>query len=103
MIMMKLKSAKGKKFLLCLLAVFIVAASVVTRATIGGVIEQYHIPLSEWTSSMYAIQSAMISFIVWCSLFCWRFLWGSISSAEMSNRNEVLAGWQRHPAGQKRD
>lgn len=46
MIMMKLKSAKGKKFLLCLLAVFIVAASVVTRATIGGVIEQYHIPLS---------------------------------------------------------
>ncbi|EJE8447745.1 DUF2534 family protein, partial [Salmonella enterica] len=54
MIMMKLKSAKGKKFLLCLLAVFIVAASVVTRATIGGVIEQYHIPLSEWTSSMYA-------------------------------------------------
>lgn len=58
MIMMKLKSAKGKKFLLCLLAVFIVAASVVTRATIGGVIEQYHIPLSEWTSSMYAIQSA---------------------------------------------
>lgn len=37
-----------------------VAASVVTRATIGGVIEQYHIPLSEWTSSMYAIQSAMI-------------------------------------------
>lgn len=25
-----------------------------------GVIEQYHIPLSEWTSSMYAIQSAMI-------------------------------------------
>ncbi|EJU4919504.1 DUF2534 family protein [Salmonella enterica] len=60
MIMMKLKSAKGKKFLLCLLAVFIVAASVVTRATIGGVIEQYHIPLSEWTSAMYAIQSAMI-------------------------------------------
>lgn len=60
MIMIKLKSAKGKKFLLCLLAVFIVAASVVTRATIGGVIEQYHIPLSEWTSSMYAIQSAMI-------------------------------------------
>lgn len=51
---------EGEKFLLCLLAVFIVAASVVTRATIGGVIEQYHIPLSEWTSSMYVIQSAMI-------------------------------------------
>ena len=56
----KLKSAKGKKFLFGLLAVFIIAASVVTRATIGGVIEQYNIPLSEWTTSMYVIQSSMI-------------------------------------------
>lgn len=39
---------------------FIIAASVVTRATIGGVIEQYNIPLSEWTTSMYVIQSSMI-------------------------------------------
>ncbi|CAM8005560.1 TPA: DUF2534 family protein [Escherichia coli] len=60
MIMAKLKSAKGKKFLFSLLAVFIIAASVVTRATIGGVIEQYNIPLSEWTTSMYVIQSSMI-------------------------------------------
>ena len=60
MIMAKLKSAKGKKFLLGLLAVLIIAASVVTRATIGGVIEQYNIPLSEWTTSMYVIQSSMI-------------------------------------------
>lgn len=55
MIMAKLKTAKGRKFLLCLLGVFIIAASVVTRATIGGVIEQYDIPLSDWTASMYAI------------------------------------------------
>ncbi len=60
MIMEKLKTAKGKKFLLCLLGVFIIAASVVTRATIGGVIEQYDIPLSDWTTSMYIIQSSMI-------------------------------------------
>ena len=60
MMMEKLKTAKGKKFLLCLLGVFIIAASVVTRATIGGVIEQYDIPLSDWTSSMYIIQSSMI-------------------------------------------
>ncbi|XNM56272.1 DUF2534 family protein [Escherichia coli] len=60
MIMAKLKSAKGKKFLFRLLAVFIIAASVVTRATIGGVIEQYNIPLSEWMTSMYVIQSSMI-------------------------------------------
>ena len=60
MIMEKLKTAKGKKFLLCLLGVFIIAASVVTRATIGGVIEQNDIPLSDWTTSMYVIQSSMI-------------------------------------------
>ncbi|MTH48378.1 DUF2534 family protein [Intestinirhabdus alba] len=60
MIASKLKTAKGKKFLLCLLGVFIVAASVVARATIGGVIEQYNIPLSDWTTSMYIIQSSMI-------------------------------------------
>ena len=60
MIMTKLKSAKGKKFLFGLLAFFIIAASVVTRATIGGVIEQYNIPLSDWTTSMYVIQSSMI-------------------------------------------
>ncbi|MDR1842758.1 MAG: DUF2534 family protein [Citrobacter amalonaticus] len=60
MIMEKLKTAKGKKFLLCLLGVFIIAASVVTRATICGVIEQYDIPLSDWTTSMYVIQSSMI-------------------------------------------
>ncbi|WP_336220252.1 DUF2534 family protein [Citrobacter amalonaticus] len=60
MMMNKLKTAKGKKFLFCLLGVFIIAASVVTRATIGGVIEQYNIPLSDWTTSMYVIQSSMI-------------------------------------------
>ncbi|MES0302848.1 DUF2534 family protein [Citrobacter sedlakii] len=60
MIMRKLKTARGKKFLLCLLGVFIIAATVVTRATIGGVIEQYDIPLTDWTTSMYVIQSSMI-------------------------------------------
>ena len=38
MIWTTLKTAKGKKFLLCLLGVFVIAASIVTRATIGGVI-----------------------------------------------------------------
>ncbi len=75
MIMAKLKSAKGKKFLFGLLAVFIIAASVVTRATIGGVIEQYNIPLSEWTTSMYVIQSSMILFIAWSLLCCWQSRW----------------------------
>ncbi len=40
--------------------VFIIAASVMTRATIGGVIWQYNIELKDWTLSMFIIQSAMI-------------------------------------------
>lgn len=60
MIMAKLKLAKGKKFFFGLLAVFIIAALVVTCATIGGVIEQYNILLFEWTTLMYVIQLLMI-------------------------------------------
>jgi hypothetical protein len=58
MVRAKLKTPEGRKFLLALLVVFMIAAGV-GRATIVGVIEQYNIPLSEWTTSMY-VQSAMI-------------------------------------------
>ncbi|STI86366.1 inner membrane protein [Escherichia coli] len=61
MIMAKLKSAKGKKFLFGFVGGFhYCGRRLWTRATIGGVIEQYNIPLSEWTTSMYVIQSSMI-------------------------------------------
>jgi hypothetical protein len=42
----KLKTPEGRKFLLALLVVFMIAAACVGRATIVGVIEQYNIPLS---------------------------------------------------------
>lgn len=60
MIMAKLKSAKGRNFSLVCWRFSLLRLPVVTRATIGGVIEQYNIPLSEWTTSMYVIQSSMI-------------------------------------------
>ncbi len=60
MIRAKLKTPEGRKFLLALLVVFMIAAACVGRATIVGVIEQYNIPLSAWTTSMYVLQSAMI-------------------------------------------
>ncbi len=78
--------SERKKFLFGLLAVFIIAASVVTRATIGGVIEQYNIPLSEWTTSMYVIQSSMILFIAWSLLCCWQSRWEFISLAAKSSK-----------------
>lgn len=56
----KLKTAEGKKFLLSVLVVFIIALAILIRATIGGVIEEYNLPLSEWTMQMYILQGAMV-------------------------------------------
>ena len=56
----KLRTPQGRKFLLALFVVFLIAAAGVGRATIVGVIEQYNIPLSQWTTSMFVLQSAMI-------------------------------------------
>jgi len=60
MVRAKLKPPAGRKFLLSLFVVFLIAAAGVGRATIVGVIEQYNIPLSERTTSMFVLQSAMI-------------------------------------------
>lgn len=60
MVREKLKTPEGRKFLLALLVVFMIAAACVGRATIVGVIEQYNIPLSARTTSMFVLQSAMI-------------------------------------------
>ncbi|HBL9999796.1 TPA: DUF2534 family protein [Salmonella enterica subsp. enterica serovar Kodjovi] len=60
MIKEKLKTRNGKRFLFSVAMVFIIAASVMTRATIGGVIWQYNIELKDWTLSMFIIQSTMI-------------------------------------------
>ncbi|ECI2916878.1 DUF2534 domain-containing protein [Salmonella enterica subsp. diarizonae] len=60
MIKEKLKTQNGKRFLFSVAMVFIIAVSVMTRATIGGVIWQYNIELKDWTLSMFIIQSAMI-------------------------------------------
>lgn len=53
MIKEKLKTRNGKQFLFSIAMVFIIAASVMTRATIGGVIWQYNIELKDWTLSMF--------------------------------------------------
>ncbi|MGQ3902612.1 DUF2534 family protein [Mixta calida] len=60
MIREKLKRPEGKKFLLSISAVFCVALAILIRATIGGVIEEYNLPLSEWSTQMYLLQGAMV-------------------------------------------
>jgi hypothetical protein len=56
----KLKRPEGKKFLLAIFVVFCVALTILIRATIGGVVEEYNMPLSTWTTQMYLLQGAMV-------------------------------------------
>ncbi len=67
MVCAKLNTPSGRKFLLALLVVFLIAVACVGRATIVGVIDQYNIPLSHWTTSMFVLQSAMI--LVYSTVF----------------------------------
>lgn len=60
MVLDKLKKPEGKKFLLSVLVVFIIALTILIRATIGGVIEEYDLPLSEWSVQMFILQGAMV-------------------------------------------
>ena len=67
MVRQKLNTPAGKKFLLALLTVFLIAVIGVGRVTIVGVVEQYNIPLTSWTTSMYVLQSAMV--LVYSTVF----------------------------------
>ncbi|PKH23634.1 hypothetical protein CIG19_09390 [Enterobacterales bacterium CwR94] len=67
MILEKLKTRNGKKFMVAVLVVFVLTAIVMTRAMIGGVIEQYNIPLADWDIEMYMMQSFMIT--IYSSVF----------------------------------
>ncbi|MEQ4532467.1 MAG: DUF2534 family protein [Mixta sp.] len=60
MLLNKLKTSEGKKFLLSVLIVFLIALTILIRATIGGVIEEYNMPLADWTTQMFILQGAMV-------------------------------------------
>ena len=57
--------------LVVLAAVFAIALAVVGRATFGGVVSEYNMPYSEWTTSMFFLQGAMVTVysIVFTALF----------------------------------
>ncbi|MFJ2973513.1 DUF2534 family protein [Kluyvera sp. NPDC087067] len=67
MILEKLRTPNGKKFLLSALVVFVIAVIVVGRATFGGVVSEYNLPYSQWTTSMFVLQGAMV--VVYSSIF----------------------------------
>ena len=62
MILQKLISNKNsKKFFLSIGIVFAIALTVVGRATFGGVVSEYNMPYSEWSTSMFFLQGAMVT------------------------------------------
>ena len=72
MILQKLLSNKNfKKYFLELAAVFAISLAVVGRATFGGVVSEYNMPYSEWTTSMFFLQGAMVT--VYSIVFTARF------------------------------
>lgn len=60
MIRDKLKTRNGKRFLMAVACIFVVAVFVVGRATFGGVVREYNLPYDEWTTSMFILQGAMV-------------------------------------------
>lgn len=49
-----------KKFLIAAAIVFVIAVSVISRVTFEGVVEQYNLPMENWTVGMFFIQGAWV-------------------------------------------
>lgn len=56
----KLRTPEGKKFLIAVAIVFIVAVSVISKAAFQGVVDQYNLPMEKWSVSMFFIQGAWV-------------------------------------------
>lgn len=107
MILQKLLSNKNcKKYCLSLAVVFAIALAVVGRATFGGVVSEYNMPYSEWTTSMFFLQGAMVTVysIVFTALFAiplgFIFL-GASSGLSVNGRTAVrpvLSAYQQREA-----
>ncbi|EEF2418344.1 DUF2534 family protein [Salmonella enterica] len=55
-----LKTPEGKKFLIPVAMVFIVAVCVVSKAAFQGVEDQYNLPMETWDVSLFIIQGAWV-------------------------------------------
>ena len=67
MILEKLRTPNGKKLVLCAMVIFAIAVVIVGRATFGGVVREYNLPYSQWTTSMFVLQGAMV--MVYSTIF----------------------------------
>lgn len=76
-----LKTPEGKKFLIAVACVFIVAVCVVSKAAFQGVEDQYNLPMDTWDTSLFIIQGAGWPFTALCSPLWGRCLSGFTFSA----------------------
>ena len=56
-----MKRKKTKQFIAALLVVLAIALVVMAKVMIGGAIDEYHIPLRDWSAAMLAPQLFMIA------------------------------------------
>ncbi|MGY5956054.1 Inner membrane protein [Kosakonia sp. BK9b] len=57
----KLRTREGKKFIMAVVIVFIVAVSVISKVTFQGVEDQYNLPMENWTTGMFIMQGAWVA------------------------------------------
>lgn len=56
-----LNTPEGKKFLVAVTIVFIVAVCLVSKAAFQGVEKQYNLPMETWDTSLFIIQGAWVA------------------------------------------
>ncbi|WP_436873785.1 DUF2534 family protein [Kosakonia sacchari] len=57
----KLRTREGKKFIIAVVIVFLVAVSVISKVTFEGVEDQYNLPMESWTVTMFIMQGAWVT------------------------------------------
>ncbi|CAI8906044.1 MULTISPECIES: DUF2534 family protein [Kosakonia] len=57
----KLRTREGKKFIIAVVIVFLVAVSVISKVTFEGVEDQYNLPMENWTVTMFIMQGAWVA------------------------------------------
>ncbi|EKN3501096.1 DUF2534 family protein, partial [Yersinia enterocolitica] len=62
-----LRTRKTQKFITAVAVVLLVILAIMTKAMIGGAIDEYHIPLTHWSAEMLVTQIFMI--MVYSSVF----------------------------------
>ena len=62
-----LRHKKKRQFIRGVIVIWLITCILMTRAIIGGVIDEYHIPFTDWSGGMMAMQGMMI--IIYTSVF----------------------------------